>query len=342
MNPSSKNSDLDRKQLLQHWLGTLSGYRFSATTPASADASFRRYFRTRDENSGCSFIIMDAPPEQEDCEPFIRVTQILRSAGVNAPEILAENTEQGFLLLTDLGDQPYLNHLNDRHAETLYSDAITALVRMQNIKDDALSELPLYDAPRLRDEMQLFEDWYLNRHLGVQLDAQHSASLDAMFELLIASALEQPQVFVHRDYHSRNLMLTAHDNPGVIDYQDAVIGPCSYDLVSLLKDCYIEWPREKIEHWLHDYFLKSRVAHQYELQLPQFIRWFDFMGVQRHLKVLGIFARLNYRDGKAQYLYDLPLTLKYVLDTCARYEELAPLQQLLEQTVLPHPKVEQP
>jgi aminoglycoside/choline kinase family phosphotransferase len=204
-----------------------------------------------------------------------------------------------------------------------------------------MRELPAYDEPRLRNEMQLFEDWYLNRHLDVQLDAQQKKNLNTLFDLLIASALEQPQVFVHRDYHSRNLMLTQHDNPGVIDYQDAVVGPCSYDLVSLLKDCYIEWPREKVEHWLHDYFLKSSVVQQYELPLPQFIQWFDFMGVQRHLKVLGIFARLNYRDGKAQYLNDLPLTLKYVLDACARYEELEPLHKLLEQTVLHHPMVAQ-
>lgn len=326
---------------MQHWLGTLPGYRFSAISPASADASFRRYFRSRDENSGQSYIVMDAPPDKEDCAPFLRVTKILRAAGVNAPEIFAENTEQGFLLLADLGDQPYLNHLNERHAETLYRDAISALVRMQNIKPEAMRELPAYDEPRLRNEMQLFEDWYLNRHLDVQLDTQQKNNLNTLFDLLIASALEQPQVFVHRDYHSRNLMLTQHDNPGVIDYQDAVVGPCSYDLVSLLKDCYIEWPREKVEHWLHDYFLKSSVVQQYELPLPQFIQWFDFMGIQRHLKVLGIFARLNYRDGKAQYLNDLPLTLKYVLDACARYEELEPLQQLLEQTVLNHPRVQQ-
>ena len=339
MNLSVSASDQDRKQLLQDWLASLSAYQFSAIQPASADASFRRYFRTTDENTGQTYIVMDAPPEKEDCGPFVRVTKILRNAGINAPEIYAENTEQGFLLLADLGDQPYLNHLNDKHVETLYADAISALVRMQNIKADAMSELPAYDEPKLRGEMKLFESWYLNRHLDVHLDAQQKTELTAVFNMLIISALEQPQVFVHRDYHSRNLMLTQHDNPGVIDYQDAVVGPCTYDLVSLLKDCYIEWPREKIEQWLHDYFLKSRVAQEYVLHLPQFIQWFDFMGVQRHLKVLGIFARLNYRDGKAQYLNDLPLTLKYVLDTCQRYEELEPLQQLLEQTVLHHPRV---
>ncbi|MCW8830352.1 MAG: phosphotransferase, partial [Gammaproteobacteria bacterium] len=203
-------------------------------------------------------------------------------------------------------------------------------------------ELPAYDAQRLRDEMALFEQWYLNRHLKAQLNDEQKTKLTATFDLLINNALEQPQTFVHRDYHSRNLMLTQNNNPGVIDYQDAVIGPCTYDLVSLFKDCYIEWPREKIEQWLEDYLYKSGLMHEPGFEISQFIKCFDFMGVQRHLKVLGIFARLNYRDGKAQYLNDLPLTLKYVIDACARYDELNPLQKLLEQVVLNHPEVSLP
>ena len=339
MNHLSKNGDQDRKQLLQDWLHTISGYHFSDVLPASADASFRRYFRTADINTGKSYVVMDAPPEKEDCGPFIRVTKILRAAGVNAPEIIEQDLEQGFLLLTDLGDQPYLNHLTPQHAETLYSDAVSSLIHMQNIKAEAMSELPAYDEQRLRAEMELFEEWYLNRHLDVQLNDEQKTKLATTFELLIKSALEQPQTFVHRDYHSRNLMLTEKHNPGIIDYQDAVVGPRTYDLVSLFKDCYIEWPREKIEQWLEDYLFKSGLMHEANFETSQFIKWFDFMGVQRHLKVLGIFARLNYRDGKEQYLNDLPLTLKYVVDACERYEELKLLQQLLEQTVLNHPKV---
>ncbi len=284
---------------------------------------------------------MDAPPEKEDCEPFIRVTKTLLAAGVSAPEIIEQDLEQGFLLLTDLGDQPYLDHLNERHAETLYSDAVSSLIHMQNIKPEAMSELPTYDDQRLRDEMALFEQWYLNRHLDVQLNEAQKEILANTFDLLIKSALEQPQTFVHRDYHSRNLMLMQKGNPGIIDYQDAVVGPCTYDLVSLFKDCYIEWPRAKIEQWLEDYLFKSGLIHEAHIETAQFIKWFDFMGVQRHLKVLGIFARLNYRDGKAQYLNDLPLTLKYVVDACNRYDELKPLQQLLKELVLKHPKVSQ-
>ena len=335
MNPSSQ----DRKQILQNWLNAIPAYSFSDVVPASADASFRRYFRTADKNTGQSYIVMDAPPEKEDCEPFIRVTKLLRTAGVNAPEIIEQDLSQGFLLLTDLGDQPYLDHLSKHHADTLYSDAISSLIHMQNIKAEAMNELPVYNEQRLHDEMALFEEWYLNRHLNVQLNDEQKIKLAATFELLIQSALEQPQTFVHRDYHSRNLMLTQKHNPGIIDYQDAVIGPCTYDLVSLFKDCYIEWPREKIEQWLEDYAFKSGLAHEANFETSQFIKWFDLMGVQRHLKVLGIFSRLNYRDGKEQYLNDLPLTLKYVTDACERYDELKPLQQLLEQTVLNHPKV---
>ena len=335
MNLSPQN----RKQLLQNWLNAIPAYSFSDVVPASADASFRRYFRTADKNTGQSYVVMDAPPEKEDCEPFIRVTKLLRTAGVNAPEIIEQDLNQGFLLLTDLGDQPYLDHLSEHHADTLYSDAVSSLIHMQNIKAEAMNELPVYDNQRLRDEMALFEEWYLNRHLDVQLNDEQKTKLAATFELLIQSALEQPQTFVHRDYHSRNLMLTQKHNPGIIDYQDAVVGPCTYDLVSLFKDCYIEWPREKIEQWLEDYAFKSGLAHEANFEISQFIKWFDFMGVQRHLKVLGIFARLNYRDGKEQYLNDLPLTLKYVVDACERYEELKPLKQLLEQTVLNHPKV---
>ena len=254
------------------------------------------------------------------------VTELIRSCGVNAPDIIALDLHQGFLLLDDLGDTPYLDLLNNDTAEQLYIDAIDALIKMQNI--DAL--LPAYNEKLLQTELDLFETWYLNRHLNVQLNDNLKQALHDTFTLLIRNAEEQPQVFVHRDYHSRNLMLSESNNPGVIDYQDAVIGPITYDLVSLFKDCYIEWPPEKVEHWLDLYL--ARITPDFFIEKPTLMRWFDLMGVQRHLKVLGIFSRLNYRDGKTQYLDDLPLTLKYVVDACEKYTELQPLQQLLEET----------
>lgn len=318
---------VDRLTQLRQWLETVEENTYGDVQPASSDASFRRYFRVFSRRDRKHYIVMDAPPDKEDCHPFIHITHLLRQAGVNAPEIFAQDISQGFLLLADLGNTAYLDVLNEKTADALYSDAIDTLIRMQGI--EAL--LPDYDAERLQEEMDLFEIWYLKRHLGVVLSDEQKQALQAVQGRLIDSALEQPQVFVHRDYHSRNLMRVAANNPGVIDYQDAVRGAISYDLVSLFKDCYIEWPREKVEHWLAQYL--ERLPVNYSITLPELIRWFDFMGVQRHLKVLGIFARLNYRDGKARYLDDLPLTLKYVHDACRRYDELAPLQRLLQETV---------
>jgi aminoglycoside/choline kinase family phosphotransferase len=313
---------------LEQWLASLPNHALRNIRPASADASFRRYFRVDDSLRQASFVVMDAPPDKEDCSGFIHITGLLRGAGVHAPEILASNEARGFLLLSDLGDRQYLDHLNEDSADRLYTDALTSLVRMQQIEDG----LPAYDEARLTAEMDLFEPWYLNRHLGIELDDALRGDLRTSYDILLQAALEQPRVFVHRDYHSRNLMLLDEDNPGVIDYQDAVIGPVTYDLVSLFKDCYIEWPRQRIERWLTQYLdLSPYLQHT---QRDTFIRWFDLMGVQRHLKVLGIFARLNYRDGKAHYLDDLPLTLKYVVQACQRYPELAPLMNLINKTAL--------
>ena len=317
---------MDRLTQLQQWLETLAENTYSDLTVASADASFRQYFRVTNTQENKTYIVMDAPPEKEDCHPFVLVTELIRSCGVNAPDIIALDLHQGFLLLDDLGDTPYLDLLNNDTAEQLYIDAIDALIKMQNI--DAL--LPAYNEKLLQTELDLFETWYLNRHLNVQLNDNLKQALHDTFTLLIRNAEEQPQVFVHRDYHSRNLMLSESNNPGVIDYQDAVIGPITYDLVSLFKDCYIEWPPEKVEHWLDLYL--ARIIPDFFIEKPTLMRWFDLMGVQRHLKVLGIFSRLNYRDGKTQYLDDLPLTLKYVVDACEKYTELQPLQQLLEET----------
>jgi aminoglycoside/choline kinase family phosphotransferase len=317
-----------RLSQLEDWLNSISDHALTDIRPASSDASFRRYFRVTDLDTDQTFIVMDAPPDKEDCEPFIHITRLLRSVHVNAPDLITMDLDQGFLLLADLGDRQYLDFLDESSCDRLYNDALTALINMQRIQN----QLPAYDKQRLADEMGLFEPWYLNTHLGIELDDRQKSTLEAIFDLLIESALQQPQVFVHRDYHSRNLMLVDDNNPGVIDYQDAVIGPITYDLVSLFKDCYIEWPADRIEHWLDEYLQLTPI--DIPVDRDQFIRWFDLMGVQRHLKVLGIFARLNYRDGKPQYLDDLPLTLKYVIEACDRYDELSPLRNLLESTVL--------
>lgn len=313
----------ERTREIQQWLDSLSADTYVDLSPASADASFRRYLRVTNSNDNTSYIVMDAPPENENCKPFIHVTELIRGVGVNAPNILALNLERGFLLLQDLGNSPYLDMLNPDSANALYLDAVNALIKMQRI--DGI--LPAYDAAFLQQEMDLFETWYVERHLGLELDVKQRSILSGIFNIIIENAVEQPQVFVHRDYHSRNLMFTKRGNPGVIDYQDAMVGPISYDLVSLFKDCYIEWPRDRVEYWLDEYIERVRPDHYIERQ--QLIRWFDLMGVQRHIKVLGIFCRLNYRDGKPQYLDDLPLTRKYVLDTCDMYQELQPLKQLL-------------
>lgn len=328
------NSD-NREALLKGWLASISDRLLSNIQPASADASFRRYFRVTDENNGETYIVMDAPPDKENCEPFIHVTQLLRNAGVNAPEIIKENKQQGFLLISDLGNKLYLDHLTDERADGLYEKAISALILMQKIENS----LPLYNEQRLRDEIDLFEPWYLNKHLDIHLNDTQKINLSSVTDLLIRNAIEQPQVFVHRDYHSRNIMFLKEMNPGVIDYQDAVIGPITYDLVSLLKDCYIEWPENRIDRWIDVYLEKSNGSHGPAFNKHQFIRWFDLMGLQRHLKVLGIFSRLNYRDKKNQYLENLPLTLKYVTKVCDNYKELEPLRQLLEDLVLNHPRV---
>jgi len=320
----------ERTSQLEDWLKSIPAHELVDIRPASSDASFRRYFRVTDSNTEKTFIVMDAPPDREDCKPFIHITRLLRSVNVNAPDIISMDLDQGFLLLDDLGNRQYLDYLDETSCDDLYSDALMALMNMQRIQE----HLPPYNRQRLLDEMGLFEPWYLKRHLGIRLDHEQKSVLDSIYDVLIESALEQPQVFVHRDYHSRNLMLVDEDNPGVIDYQDAVIGPVTYDLVSLFKDCYIEWPRNKLEHWLDRYLQLTSI--ELAVDRSQFVRWFDLMGVQRHLKVLGIFARLNYRDGKSQYLNDLPLTLKYVVDACNQYDELSPLLNLLESTVLQH------
>jgi aminoglycoside/choline kinase family phosphotransferase len=319
----------ERYALLMAWLGKLLPPRAAQVAPASSDASFRRYFRVR--HDGFSRIVVDAPPDREDCRPFIAIAEALHGLGLQVPQVLAADLEQGFLLLTDLGSRPYRAELNEATVERLYEDALKALARLQVRGDPATDLLPPYDTRLLRAEMELFQEWFLGQHLGLELEAGEQQILDKAYMALCANALEQPRVWVHRDYHSRNLMVTAQDNPGVLDFQGAVIGPLTYDLVSLLRDCYIAWPRPWVERWALQYRsrLQSLGFQGLSAGPTAFLRWFDLMGVQRHLKAIGIFARLHIRDGKPAYLPDIPRTLSYVLEVTGRYPELAEFRAFL-------------
>jgi aminoglycoside/choline kinase family phosphotransferase len=302
--------------------------------PASADASFRRYFRAVLDGawSGApgerSLIVMDAPPAHEDCRPFIHVAQLLAAADVHAPRVVASDGERGFLLLTDLGTTTFASALDAASAPHLYGDAIDALVRWQRASRE--HELPTYDDALLRRELALFPDWYVARHLGHPLSPAERVALERTFALLLANNLAQPRVFVHRDYHSRNLMVSA-PNPGVLDFQDAVYGPITYDLVSLLRDAYVEWDEELQLDWAIRYWERARAeALPVRADFADFWRDFEWMGVQRQLKVLGIFARLKHRDGKSRYVEDMPRVLRYVQRAAARYRELDALSALLD------------
>lgn len=300
--------------------------------PASADASFRRYFRVTE--GAQTWIAMDAPPDKETLQPFIDVGERLTSVSVNAPKLYQSDLDQGFLLMDDLGSTPYLSQLTSDTADSLYGDAFDTLVKIQTA--DA-SGLPLYDENLLNNELQLMPLWFLQKHLGIKLSTAEIAALEKLFSFLIVASVEQPQVFVHRDFHSRNLMVTNKNNPGVIDYQDAVLGPICYDLASILRDCYIAWPEHQIDGWVNDFRLMAIDAGLMteDVNQEQFKRWFDLIGLQRHIKVLGIFARLSHRDGKAAYLDDLPLTLSYVLSVAARYDETASLVSLFNKYDIP-------
>lgn len=319
---------------LTRWLRQDVGLPSFEIAPASSDASFRRYFRVR--YAGHSRIVMDAPPDKENCHPFVNIARAFHERGLHVPEVLHANLERGFLLLSDLGDRQYLGELNTHSADQLYGDALRALQQLQRPGAPDNGLLPAYDLPLLMREMALFRDWFMTQHLGIALDATLITTLELTFGLLAHSALAQPQVWVHRDYHSRNLMFTEHNNPGVLDFQDAVIGAVTYDVVSLLRDCYIAWPREQVEEWVRRYHADATQAGILSgASTAQFLRWFDLMGVQRHLKAIGIFARLNIRDGKPGYLKDIPRTLDYVLDVSSRYPELDKFHQLLRNKVAP-------
>jgi aminoglycoside/choline kinase family phosphotransferase len=322
----------ERLESLKRWLESELEFRDYTINPASSDASFRRYFRV--VHNGENFIVMDAPPEREDSRPFITVSRLFFDAGLNVPEVIDADLAQGYLLLSDLGSEPYLDVLTEDTCERLYGDALGALVTIQAC---ATSELPAYDRQLLLDEMELFREWLVRKHLGIKPGNTLDTLLDSTFSLLADNALAQPRVCVHRDYHSRNLMVTKRNNPGILDFQDAVLGPVTYDLVSLLRDCYIVWPRTRVEEWALGYqqlALQSGILHERHDDPALFMRWFDLMGVQRHLKAAGIFARLNHRDGKSGYMNDIPRTLAYISDLAERHTDLAPLCKFIDNEVL--------
>lgn len=327
-------SDL-RLALLEDWLVRDLRLPVRRVEPASADASFRRYFRIF--LRGRTLVAMDAPPPQEDVRPYVRVAGLLEGAGVHVPHVHEVDAVRGFLLLEDLGATQYLTRLGrGGDPEILYGAALGTLADIQVNALEASRELDAYDRVPLERELRLMPEWFCDRHLALELSAEEQGLLTVTFEFLMAEAMAQPQVFVHRDYHSRNLMVTPRRSPGVLDFQDALRGPMGYDLVSLLKDCYIAWPRARIERWVrrHRATLRARGL-DVGASEREFLRWFDLIGVQRHLKVLGIFARLWYRDGKPGYLPDLVLTLDYLRDACARYAELGHFAHFLEDRIVP-------
>ena len=332
-----------RAAALEAWLRDALGTSAFRIEPASEDASFRRYFRVHAGSR--TRVAMDAPPPMEDCRPFVSVLGLLRGAGVNAPRLHAADVERGFLLLDDLGSVRYLDVIEEANADALYADALDALLAMQ--RGIGPGRVPPYDERRLRDELHLFPHWFLAHHLGIELDEALSHALRDTFEALVRACVEQPRVFVHRDYHSRNLMYLGDGrpggcpgrasggdpggNPGVIDFQDAVDGPVTYDLVSLLRDVYVCWPEDRVAGWVGAYHDRAVAHGLVDVGRAQFLRWFDLAGVQRHLKIAGIFARLWHRDGKSRYLDDLPLTLSYLARTAPRYPETEAVVRVLEE-----------
>lgn len=317
---------IDRKQALKLWLTKVVGTSNFELKPASEDASFRSYYRLSVDQQ--SFIVMDAPPELEDCGPFIHIQKILSKHQVNVPKVYAFDAENGFMLLSDFGSVLYLDALKNGNEEQLYSVAIDELLLIQSV--NSFDEVPLYNKELLHSELALFTDWFVDKHLGVQLSEQQQNTLFEVNHLLTNNALAQPQVLVHRDYHSRNIMVTDDQKPGIIDFQDAVVGPITYDLASLLKDCYINWPTATVHKLIKQFITKHNNQHAIKLNFEEFLRWFDLMAAQRHMKAIGIFCRLNYRDGKKHYLYDIPRTMNYLAETCENYAELAEFSHLLK------------
>ena len=324
----------ERQQALKKWVSTELSNRYKQSievtkvTMIAGDASFRRYFRV--DYNGTSYVIMDSPPEHEDCLPFVQIASKWIANGVRVPKILAQDLQQGFLMLEDFGDQLLRSRLTDESVDLLYTKALNELHRIQSLPTQ---DLPLYDPALLMREMSLFREWFLSSWLQLELSNEEDTCLKNVEALLIESAQRQPQVVVHRDYHSRNLMLIHNDEIGVIDFQDAVIGAVTYDLVSLLRDSYVYWPESEVKRWVKQFYSSSPWRDQ--LALHQFEQTFDWMGMQRQLKVCGIFVRLCQRDGKAGYLQDIPLTFRNLMQSSARYPELAEFTDWLQQRVLP-------
>ena len=320
---------MSRRAQLETWLAAVLPGRSIALSVASADASFRRYYRLAAGNGAPSLIAMDAPPEHEDCRPWLSVAGLFADAGVHVPQIIAEDVEHGFILMSDLGNTTYLQALKPDNAAHLYADALGSLIAIQRASRPGV--LPAYSRSLLEREVRLFDEWYIGRHLDSTLDARERESLEQVYRKVLDVNLAEPQVFVHRDYHSRNLMHLDKENPGIIDFQDAVYGPISYDLVSLLKDAYIHWEESFELDLLIRYW---EAARQFGLPVradfPDFHRDYEWMGVQRHLKVMGIFARLAHRDGKTGYLDDIPVVRAHLRRVCARYGDLKPLLRLLD------------
>ena len=341
---------MQRQQQLTAWLHSQFPGKTFTLAPASADASFRRYFRVAFAD-GSTLVVMDAPPQQEDCRPFLHIAKLFEAAGTHVPHVYAQDLQQGFLLLSDLGNTTYLQALDTNNAHQLYGAATDALIKIQLASRE--NELPPYDEALLLREMRLFPEWYIAQHLNVTLTGKQQAKLEECFRRILANNLAQPRVYVHRDYHSRNLMfidpLSPYSlplagergagslrerlsNPGILDFQDAVYGPITYDLASLFKDAYIRWEEEEIMDWLIRYWENARKAGlPVRADFGEFYRDYEWMGVQRHIKVLGIFARLYHRDGKDGYLKDLPLVMDYLHRACARYIDLKPLLNLLDE-----------
>lgn len=316
---------MSRQHIRDQWLREVFSTKAHEVKPLAGDASFRSYHRVWVAER--QFVLMDAPPPEAP-QKFVEIALLFREHGLSVPEIVASHLEHGFLLLSDLGDRLYLNELNDLSADGLYQDAFTAIFKMQRIT----STLPFFDRPFLERQMDIFEEWYLKKNKGIIISPEFKKILEPVYQLLFETIENQPQVLVHRDYHSRNLMILSEGSPGVLDFQDAVIGPITYDLVSLLQDCYITWPRERVVHWVRDFQLQARKEGRLtgKESETEFLRWFDWTGLQRHLKNLGIFSRLHLRDNKPGYLADIPRVLGYIQETCGRYPELKNLQTLMK------------
>ncbi|MYN00584.1 phosphotransferase [Pseudoduganella sp. DS3] len=332
-NLSSQAAD-PRLAELKEWLQGLNLVDVASARPASEDASFRRYFRVdvlpeQRAAHGATLVVMDAPPERENVPAFVKVQGLLADAGVSVPAIVAENSARGFLLLSDLGTVTYLQALNPDSAATLYAEALSALVKVQQASQPGV--LPEFDRAFMLRELNIFPEWYIGKHLGVTLGEAQQKELDKVFEAILANCLAQPQVYMHRDFHSRNLMWMDADNPGILDFQDAVYGPITYDAASLLRDAYVAWDEELVLDWVIRYWQHARSAGlPVKKDFDDFYKDFEYMALQRHLKILGIFCRLNYRDGKALYLGDLPTVMDYVRKTANRYRDLKPLIKLLD------------